>query len=68
MMDKLNELQDEYDKIDAMPEPQRTLHLSNLIDKIKATYNIPSTNDSNYNKQNKAVIQLYRKVLRARCF
>lgn len=39
-MYKLNELQDEYETINAMPESQRTLHLSNLIDKIKAMYNI----------------------------
>lgn len=65
-MDKLNELRLEYYSIDGLPEPQRTLQLSNLMDELKQEYNIPLINRESYNTENKEVIQLYREVASSR--
>lgn len=69
-MDKLNVLnqfRNEYYKVDAtMAEPQRTLQLSALMDKIQKEFNIPLLNNQTFNDKNKAIMQLYREISTAR--
>lgn len=61
-MDKLNRFRIEYYKIDAMQEPQRTLQLSVLMDKIQKEFNIPLLNNQDYNDNNVAVMVLYKEI------
>ena len=65
-MDKLNRFRIEYYKIDAMQEPQRTLQLSALMDKIQQEYGFSLLNNQDYNENNVAVMALYREISTAR--
>ena len=65
-MNKLKEFIDTFYKILEMKEPQRTIQLSELMDKMQQTYDITVINNREYNNKNQAVIQLYRAVASAR--
>ena len=64
-MDKLNVLnqfRNEYYKIDAMQEPQRSQRLGQLLSSMERTFNIKILNDKDYNMNNVAVMALYKEI------
>ena len=66
MMDILNRFRNEYYKIDAMQEPQRSQRLGQLLSSMEMTFNIPMLKDKDYNMNNLAVMALYREISTAR--
>lgn len=65
-MDKLKGFIARYYRILKLKEPQRTLQLSKLMDKMQKAYDIPLLSNQEYNDKNKAVIQLYRAIASTR--
>ena len=56
----------EFAFIDSLREPQRTLNLSRLLDEMRSDYKIPLLNDTEFNKKNVEVMQLYLNISNAR--
>ena len=66
MMSELNEYRKQFYKIDAMEEPQRSLRLGQLMTELEKCYSIPMLSSQTFNKDNKAVMQLYKEVSSSR--
>lgn len=56
----------QYEDIMKLSEPQKTLRLSALMDDIQIHYNIPLIRDTEWEKNNRVIIALYRKVSMSR--
>ena len=65
-MEKLNYFKRLYDECEELSEPRRTLQLSNLMDLMKAEYQISMFNYQSFANENVEVFALYQKVNKAR--
>ena len=63
MMDILNRFRNEYYKIDAMQEPQRSMRLGELLSSMERTFSIGMLNN---NDKHPAVMALYKEISNSR--
>lgn len=67
-MSLLSEINKEYESImhSDMNQELKDKKLSSLMDILEKKFNIPMIRDEEYEKRNRAVIALYRKIARSR--
>lgn len=64
----LSEFENRFKEIDKTEEPFRTKRLAVLMTDMEGVYRIPKLKNEAFNKKNKEIMSLYKKVSRAREF
>lgn len=64
----LSEIHAEYEAIMQEKEPHRTHRLADLMTYMEQAYEIPTLRNEAWEKENKAVIAMYRKISMSRNF
>lgn len=66
-MNRLAEIHEEYEQIMRSPAgPARDRALSHLMDRMKDEYHIPLLQNEDWERENRAVIAMYRKISMSR--
>ncbi len=66
-MNRLAEINEEYEQIMRSPAgPARDRALGHLMDRMKDEYRIPMLQDAEWERDNRAVIAMYRKISMSR--
>ncbi|PGT78175.1 hypothetical protein [Bacillus sp. AFS040349] len=63
-MRTLSQINNDYEEIihGAAKEPYRSRKLADLMDEMEGTYKVPATRNEEWERRNKSIIAMYRKI------